>query len=58
MTAYDWQRYVAEFVEEIREAFSELEIVHNIVWTHEEDWSNDLQQRQVDAAETSRFVVS
>jgi hypothetical protein len=32
MTLEDWRRYFAEFAEEIRAAFPNKEIVHNIVW--------------------------
>ncbi|MGD2045224.1 MAG: putative glycoside hydrolase [Gemmatimonadota bacterium] len=32
MTLTDWRRYFAEFMEEIRDAFPEIEIAHNIIW--------------------------
>jgi hypothetical protein len=32
MTLADWRRYFAEFVEEIRAALPDLEIVHNVHW--------------------------
>src|SRR2546426_1499697 len=32
MTVDDWRRYVAEFVEAIRAAFPDVEVVHNAVW--------------------------
>lgn len=32
MTDEDWRRYIAEFVEQIRAAFPNYEIVHNPIW--------------------------
>ena len=32
MTLLDWRRYVAEFMEDIRAAFSDSEIAHNVHW--------------------------
>jgi hypothetical protein len=32
MTEADWRRYVAEFTEQIRSTFPEIEIAHNVIW--------------------------
>jgi len=32
MTLEDWRRYFAEFMEEIRAAFPDIEIAHNVIW--------------------------
>ncbi len=32
MTLYNWRRYFAEFVEEIRAALPDVEIAHNAIW--------------------------
>lgn len=32
MTLSDWRRYFAEFMEQIRAAFVDAEIVHNVIW--------------------------
>ncbi len=32
MTEADWRRYIAEFVEQIRTAFPDKELVHNVLW--------------------------
>jgi hypothetical protein len=32
MSPENWRRYVAEFVEEVRAAFPDVEIVHNSIW--------------------------
>src|SRR4030095_9565635 len=32
MTEADWRRYMAEFLEQIRAAFPQKEIVHNAIW--------------------------
>ncbi len=32
MTLSDWRRYFAEFMEQIRAAFPDAEIVHNVIW--------------------------
>lgn len=46
----DWRRYVAEFLEQIRAAFPDVEIVHNSLW-----WAlplaDPLHRRQVEAAD-------
>jgi hypothetical protein len=50
MRTEDWRRYVAEFLEQIRRAFPQVEIVHNSLW-----WVLPLQdpihRRQVLAAD-------
>ena len=50
MTEEDWKRYVVEFLEEIRRAFPDVEIVHNSLW-----WagptSDPLVRRQIAAAD-------
>lgn len=51
MTATNWQLYMVAFLEEIREAFPDIEIVHNSPWLHEENWMNTRLQHQVDAAD-------
>ena len=32
MTLSDWRRYFAEFMEEVRAAFPDVEIAHNVIW--------------------------
>lgn len=32
MTLADWRRYFAEFMEDIRAAFPDIEIAHNVIW--------------------------
>jgi hypothetical protein len=49
MTLDDWRRYMAEFMEEIREAFPEKEIVHNAIWYADSD--DPYVQRQMRAAD-------
>jgi hypothetical protein len=50
MRSRDWRRYVVEFLEEIRSAFPEVELVHNANW-----WvvpiADPLHRRQVQAAD-------
>jgi len=50
MTRSDWQRYFAEFMEEIRDAFPNIEIAHNAIW-YADDTANPFIQRQIDAAD-------
>jgi hypothetical protein len=49
MTLDDWRRYMAEFMEEIREAFPDKEIVHNAIWYADSD--DPYVQRQMRAAD-------
>jgi hypothetical protein len=49
MTEADWRRYVAEFVEEIRAAFPDHEIVHNAIWYVGDD--DPYVRRQIAAAD-------
>ena len=49
MTEPDWRRYVAEFVEAIRIAFPDVEIVHNAIWYVGDD--DPLVARQIAAAD-------
>jgi hypothetical protein len=49
MSVANWRRYVAEFTEEIRDAFPDVEIVHNSLWWV--DHSNPYVKRQTDAAD-------
>jgi hypothetical protein len=50
MRKEDWRRYVTEFLEQVRDAFPGVEIVHNANW-----WvaplENPLHRRQVEAAD-------
>jgi hypothetical protein len=48
MTEADWQRYIAEFTEEIRAAMPSAEIVHNTNWW--EDQNNGYVQREISSA--------
>ena len=32
MTYTNWKRYVAEFMEQVRNAFPDMEILHNVIW--------------------------
>src|SRR5207249_11009713 len=32
MTEADWRRYLAEFTEQIRSTFPQIELVHNVIW--------------------------
>ena len=49
MTLAVWQRYMAEFMEQIRAALPGVEIVHNTIWTMG-DATADLQT-QLNAAD-------
>jgi hypothetical protein len=49
MSEPDWQRYVAEFVEQIRAAFPEAEIVHNALWFAGHD--GEFVRRALEAAD-------
>jgi hypothetical protein len=52
MSAEDWRRYVAEFVEEIRAALPGVEILHNSIWFAAPGRLNDpYVQRQIAAAD-------
>jgi Hypothetical glycosyl hydrolase family 15 len=48
MTEADWQRYIAEFTEEIRAAMPSAEIVHNTNWW--EDQNSTYVQREINSA--------
>jgi hypothetical protein len=48
MTEADWQRYMAEFTEEIRAAMPDKEIVHNALWFAGHD--DPSVRRELDAA--------
>ena len=50
MTRDNWQRYFAEFMEEIRAAFPDKEIAHNAIW-YADVTANPYIQRQIDAAD-------
>ena len=50
MTDSAWSRYMAEFVEQIRAALPEAEIIHNVPWFNSE--SDPYVQREVAAADT------
>ncbi len=49
MTLSDWRRYMAEFMEEVRAAFADKEIVHNAIWYADPD--DPYVQRQMAAAD-------
>ncbi|MDX1645742.1 MAG: putative glycoside hydrolase [Longimicrobiales bacterium] len=49
MTFDDWRRYMAEFMEAIRDAFPDHEIVHNLIWYA--DSENPYVRRQIQAAD-------
>ena len=53
MTETAWQEYVTTFVEEIRQALPEAQIVHNSVWYAggPERWNNPLVKREIAAAD-------
>ncbi|MEJ2139438.1 MAG: DNRLRE domain-containing protein [Gammaproteobacteria bacterium] len=52
MTFADWQRYVAEFSEEIRAAFPTAEIAHNVIyWSEPADGNDEWLIRQAMAAD-------
>ena len=48
MTLADWQRYVAEFTERIRDELPEAEITHNAIWFAER---SPAVRRQLEAAD-------
>lgn len=50
MQLADWQRYFAEFVEQIRRAFPAAELAHNSIW-YADDFDNPFIRRQIDAAD-------
>jgi hypothetical protein len=50
MTLDDWQRYFAEFMEEIRKALPDAEIAHNSIW-YAGPPNDTFIQRQINAAD-------
>jgi len=50
MTLADWRRYFAEFMEEIRAAFPDIEIAHNVIW-YAQPMDDPFIQRQLRAAD-------
>ncbi|SJM90719.1 hypothetical protein CRENPOLYSF2_180004 [Crenothrix polyspora] len=51
MALKDWQRYFAEFMEDIRAAFPNTEITHNAIWYADTmEVENPLVSRQISAA--------
>jgi len=50
MTLADWRRYFAEFMEEIRAAFPDAEIAHNVIW-YAQPVDDPFIQRQISAAD-------
>jgi len=50
MTLANWRRYLAEFMEEIRDALPTAELVHNIIW-YAGPWDDPYIVRQIDAAD-------
>ncbi|HZQ08664.1 MAG TPA: putative glycoside hydrolase [Anaerolineae bacterium] len=50
MTRADWQRYFAEFAEQIWNAFPDKEIVHNALWFADAP-TNPYVQREIDSAD-------
>jgi hypothetical protein len=50
MTLTDWRRYFAEFVEEVRAAFPDIEIAHNAIW-YAGSTSDPYIRRQIAAAD-------
>ena len=50
MTLADWRRYFAEFMEEIRAAFPNIEIAHNVIW-YAQPPNDPFIQRQMRAAD-------
>jgi hypothetical protein len=50
MTLGDWRRYFAEFMEEVRAAFPDLEIAHNAIW-YAGPTADPYIQRQMRAAD-------
>ncbi len=52
LTLTDWQRYMTEFLEQVRSAFPELEIWHNVIWYADSPaFDNGLVDRQIRAAD-------
>ena len=52
MTLDDWRRYLATFMEEIRDALPNAELAHNIIWyAGDRENTNRHIQRQIDAAD-------
>jgi hypothetical protein len=52
MTAENWRKYMAEFVEEIRAALPAYEILHNSIWyASPTEYSDQYVQRQMKAAD-------
>ena len=49
MTLEDWRRYFAEFMEQVRGAFPDREIVHNALWSADD--SDPFVERQLRAAD-------
>lgn len=48
----DWQRYFAEYMEEIRAAFPDITIAHNAIWfVDSPGFDNPYVNRQIDAAD-------
>jgi hypothetical protein len=54
MTTANWRRYFAEFMEEIRAAFPEIEIAHNSIW-YAGPLDDIYIQRQIQAADYYNF---
>ncbi|MDH3424249.1 MAG: putative glycoside hydrolase, partial [Gemmatimonadota bacterium] len=50
MTLSDWRRYFAEFMEEIRAEFPDIEIAHNVIW-YAQPADDPFIQRQLRAAD-------
>ncbi len=51
MTLDDWQRYFAEFMEQVRAALPGVPIAHNAIWYVDPDRDNPYVLRQIDAAD-------
>ncbi len=52
LTLPDWNRYMAEFMEEIREAFPDLTIMHNSIWFADTPgFDDEMVDRQIAAAD-------
>jgi hypothetical protein len=51
MRPADWRRYMADFMQEVREAFGDREIVHNVIWFAGDD--DPQVRRQLRAADFS-----
>lgn len=52
MTAENWRRYMAEFMEQIRAALPAYEILHNSIWyASPTEYSDQYVQRQIKAAD-------